>query len=197
MEWNQLSIPKLQLCKTVWEWIGDFIPHFTGYVGIYPCWDWSQSMSVKMVCMPSWHYSDIMSAIVSQITGVSIVYSILLSGRRSKKTSKLRVTSFCEENSQVSGEFLAQRASNAENVSIWWRHHGRQGRLYSALSLSWLLVPWQCKVNSHQQPWCWPCSLGIFGSNHQKYQLNSELMIYATDKGQAVYTKKSFVVLEI
>ena len=24
----------------------------------------------------------------------------------------------------VTGEFPAQRASNAENVSIWWRHHG-------------------------------------------------------------------------
>ena len=24
---------------------------------------------------------------------------------------------------QQTGEFPAQRASNAENVSIWWRHH--------------------------------------------------------------------------
>ena len=44
--------------------------------------------------------------------------------RRSKKTSKLRVTGLCEGNSPVTGEFPAQRASNAENVSIWWRHHG-------------------------------------------------------------------------
>ena len=29
----------------------------------------------------------------------------------------------CAENSPVTGEFPAQRASNAENVSIWWRHH--------------------------------------------------------------------------
>ena len=36
---------------------------------------------------------------------------------RSKKTSKLRVTG--------TGEFPAQRASYAENVSIWWRHHAR------------------------------------------------------------------------
>ena len=42
---------------------------------------------------------------------------------RSKKTSKLRVTSLCEGNSPGTGEFLAQRASNAENVSIWWSHH--------------------------------------------------------------------------
>ena len=43
--------------------------------------------------------------------------------RRSKKTSKLRVTGHCAGNSPVTGEFPAQRASNAENVSIWWRRH--------------------------------------------------------------------------
>ena len=42
---------------------------------------------------------------------------------RSKKTSKLRVTGLCEGNSPVTGQFPAQMASNAENVSIWWRHH--------------------------------------------------------------------------
>ena len=45
-----------------------------------------------------------------------------LSRHRSKKTSKLRVTGLCEGNSPVTGEFPAQRASNEENVSIWWRH---------------------------------------------------------------------------
>ena len=44
--------------------------------------------------------------------------------RRSKKTSKLRVTGLCAGNSPGTGEFPAQMASNAENVSIWWRHHG-------------------------------------------------------------------------
>ena len=44
--------------------------------------------------------------------------------RRSKNTSKLLVTGLCAENSPVTGEFPAQMASNAENVSIWWRHHG-------------------------------------------------------------------------
>ena len=43
---------------------------------------------------------------------------------RSKKTSKLRVTGLCAGNSPEAGEFPAQMASNAENVSIWWRHHG-------------------------------------------------------------------------
>ena len=42
---------------------------------------------------------------------------------RSKKTSKLRVTGLCAGNSPRTGEVPAQMASNAENVSIWWRHH--------------------------------------------------------------------------
>ena len=43
--------------------------------------------------------------------------------RISKNTSKLSVTGLCEGNSPVTGEFPAQRATNTENVSIWWRHH--------------------------------------------------------------------------
>ena len=43
--------------------------------------------------------------------------------RRSKKTSKLLVIGLCAGNWPVTGEFPAQRASNAENVSIWWCHH--------------------------------------------------------------------------
>ena len=47
------------------------------------------------------HNNDvIMSAMASQITSISIVYSIVYSGADP-----------------------AQRASNAEKVSIWWSHH--------------------------------------------------------------------------
>ena len=42
---------------------------------------------------------------------------------RSNETSKLRVTGLCVGNSPVAGEFPAQMASDAENVSIWWRHN--------------------------------------------------------------------------
>ena len=37
---------------------------------------------------------------------------------RAKKTSKLRVTGLCAGNSPETGEFPAQMASDAENVSI-------------------------------------------------------------------------------
>ena len=50
--------------------------------------------------------------------------------RRSKATSKLRITGLFEGNSPVSGEFPSQRASNAENVSIWWSHHIYDGITY-------------------------------------------------------------------
>ena len=43
--------------------------------------------------------------------------------RRSKETSKLRVTGLCVGNSPGTGEFPAQIASYAENVSFWWREH--------------------------------------------------------------------------
>ena len=46
-----------------------------------------------------------------------------LFGRRSKKTSKLRVTGLCVGNSPGIGGFPTQIASNSEHVSIWWRHH--------------------------------------------------------------------------
>ena len=48
------------------------------------------------------------------------------SRRGSKKASKLRVTGLCAGNSPETGEFPAQMASIAENVSIWWRHHVAQ-----------------------------------------------------------------------
>ena len=43
---------------------------------------------------------------------------------RSKKTSKISVTGLYAGKSPETNEFPAQIASNAANVSIWWRHHG-------------------------------------------------------------------------
>ena len=63
------------------------------------------------------HYSDvIMGAIASQITSLTIVYTTVYSDADQRKYQAPRHWSLC-------GEFPAQMASNAENVSIWWRHH--------------------------------------------------------------------------
>ena len=90
------------------------------------------------------HYNDvIMGAIASQITRLTIFLLNRLFRRRSKKTSKLRVTGLCAGNSTVTGEFPAQMASNAENVSIWWRHHGVQS-MGTAVKIA-------CKLQSYFQ----------------------------------------------
>ena len=84
--------------------------------------------------------------------GVSNHQPNCLFRRRSKKTWKLCVTGLCVGNSPVTGEFPAQRASNAENSSIWWRHHGRQWHVYPTWSVSWLLVAWRRKEPGLQPP---------------------------------------------
>ena len=67
-----------------------------------------------------------------------------LFGRRTKKTLKLHVSGLCAGNSLVTGEFPSQRASNAENVSIWWRHHDSRGSgdYHPLFSISGKSVPW-------------------------------------------------------
>ena len=95
--------------------------------------------------------------------------------RRSKKTSKLRITGLCVGNSPVTGESPAQMASNAENVSIWWPHHVvpyefyelyipcyqsahgahfyGKAPLYAIFPRAGRLVTYMCAVLVHEQ-WC-------------------------------------------
>ena len=86
---------------------------------VHLCWTRKHSngqnrTSIFAVAVLS-RYSDvIMSAVASQITGVSIDCSALCSG--TAKCQGLRHWPLC-------GELPAQRGSNAENDSIWWRHH--------------------------------------------------------------------------
>ena len=73
--------------------------------------------------MISIYYNDaIMSAMASQIASLTIVYSTVYSRRRPKKTSKLPVTGLCGGIHRWPVN-SPQKASNTENVSIWWRHH--------------------------------------------------------------------------
>ena len=59
-----------------------------------------------------------MSAMASQIIGVSIVYSIICSGVDQRKHQSSNSLAFVSGISPVTGEFPAQSASNTENVSI-------------------------------------------------------------------------------
>ena len=70
------------------------------------------------------HYSDvILGAMASQNTSPTIVYSTVYSGAVQRKHQSSASLAFVWGIHRVTGEFPAQRASNAENVSIWWRHH--------------------------------------------------------------------------
>ena len=57
-----------------------------------------------------------MGRIASQITSLTIVYSIVYSDADKRKHQSSASLAF-------GGEFTAQMASYTENVSIWWRHH--------------------------------------------------------------------------
>ena len=61
-----------------------------------------------------WHLKSPASRLFTQL---------FIQAQIKKQTPKLRVTGICAGNSPVIGEFPAQRTSNAENVSIWRRHH--------------------------------------------------------------------------
>ena len=58
-----------------------------------------------------------MGTVASQITSLTIVYSAVYSDADQRKHQSSASLAF------VRDEFPAQMASNAENVSIWWRHH--------------------------------------------------------------------------
>ena len=64
------------------------------------------------------HYSDvILGEMTSQITSLTIVYSTVYSDTAQRKHQSSASLAFAG-NSPVTGEFPAQMASNAENVSI-------------------------------------------------------------------------------
>ena len=60
-----------------------------------------------------------MSAIASQITGVSIVCSSVCWGADQRKHQSPASLAFV----RGAHRFPAQRVSNVEKVPIWWRHH--------------------------------------------------------------------------
>ena len=83
------------------------------------------SISYKVNTMT--HYDDIiMSTMTRQITSLPIVYSTVYSGADQRKHQSSASLVFVRviHRLPVTGEFPAQsqRASSAENVSIWWRH---------------------------------------------------------------------------
>ena len=89
----------------------------------FPFWGYSQREALEKhdLCISSqWRHSEPDG--VSNHQCIDCLLNRIIQSR-SKKTTKLRVTGLCEGNSPETGEFSTQRARNAKNVSIWWRHH--------------------------------------------------------------------------
>ena len=79
--------------------------------------------SPSLLRLPT-HYSDAkMSALAFQTTGVQMVCLAVCSGADQRKPQSSASLALVRR-IPVTGKFPAQTASNTENVSIWWRHHG-------------------------------------------------------------------------
>ena len=133
-----LVFPLMLTCVSCWtnsRVAGDLKHHDDHVTSLYAPWNSLAGVSsisrievslvgVHLVLLTQ-HYNDIiMRAMASQITSLTIVYSIVYSGADQRKYQSSASLAF------VRGihRWPAQRASNAENVSIWWRHHESVGQ---------------------------------------------------------------------
>ena len=114
--WNTLSSRKIPIARPHRRAMGFFVSYLEKSDSGYPERTLSGKMMITLQCRHKERNG------VSNHQPQDYLFNRLFR-RRSKKTSKLRVTGLCEGNWPVSGEFPAQMTSKAENASICWRHH--------------------------------------------------------------------------
>ena len=118
---------------------------------------WNRAPVVYPICL----VGIIMGSMASQITSLTIVYSTVIRAQIKTNIKVPRHWPLCGEFTGT-GEFPAQMASDAGNISIGWRHHAfRDGRLVSGPGRAslWLciwktfwpliaggLLLWQCQT---------------------------------------------------
>ena len=91
----------------------------------------SHSLSIRKLFVS--HYGDvIMGTIASQISSHTIVYSTVYSDADQRKHQSSASLAFVW--GIYRGPVNSQMASNAKNVSIWWRHHVSPIRRFMAPS---------------------------------------------------------------
>ena len=102
--WNGFQLPT----QSQRWWMGEMVIYLVYFIIILPKINSAVEES-------KFHYSDVlMGAMAYQITSLTAQIKENIKAPRHRP---------CKGNSPVTGEFPAQRASDAENVSIWWRHH--------------------------------------------------------------------------
>ena len=97
--------------------------------------------------------------------------------RRSKNTSKLRVTGLCAGNSPGTGEFPAHMASNAEDVSIWWRHHD----IIILPVNGWAQTTKDIKPLSHWIDLVYPEYSNVSTSHFDSYEITERVNSFGSD----------------
>ena len=130
------------------------------------------TLSYQQVADDLRHYNDvIMSTMASWITSRTIVYSTIYSGTDQR------------EHQSCASLASTQRASNVENVSIWWFHH-------DAMMLMWR----HCNTHTHMNlayislwhnslcEWCSKVSHGISKSWSCCYLILITMLIYSAPK---------------
>ena len=125
-----------------------------------------------------------MTAMVSQITSLTKVYQILIPAQTKEN---IKAPRHWPSWGEFTGEFPAQKASNAENVAIWWRHHVRYQELKLARpkqsNMSWV-AKLLCQNELLERPAVWSqatdalaCLNSIFfGSNYVSAMTNDEVI---------------------
>ena len=95
----------------------------------------------KQIAMgePLHYIGAMMSVMASQITGVSIVCSTICSGGDQRKQRQSSASlAFVKGIRRWPVDSPHKGASNAENVSIWWRHYG------NLREFIWFISPHSC-----------------------------------------------------
>ena len=169
---------------------------------------WTPHSSPVRVNSGTVHCDVIMRPMASQ-SPASRLFALPFVQVQIKETSKLRVTGPCDGNPPVASGLPSQRASNAENVSISWRHHAKSGFRSAHGTAVYNTVPfyrdpfynrtWPClynlcsktepseDFNPTHRPYLVSCILGYFlyPQNWQKYSeqpkiVNMNIPVYST-----------------
>ena len=126
------------------------VPYFTG--------EWVMVPETINKSVHDMHNRDvIMSALASQITGISMVCSIVCSGadqRKYQSSALVRGIHRWPANSQRANS--SQRASSVENVSTW-RHHGKNDQQQNHKILGMHFLTWISRTHK-QATHCLPMS---------------------------------------
>ena len=115
---------------SIWWRHHDYMWSWLPLPGISGVWRQMKNLTTQYICVNRTHYSDVIKgATASLITSLTIVYSTVHFPDQRKHQSSASLAIVRGIHPPVTGEFPAQRASNAENISIWWRHHASWSQL--------------------------------------------------------------------